>query len=116
MNIKRIKHILVAFILVALILGGISIQTMASSDKLVFGMIVKWVGTPFINAFIQGAQQKADELGVELIIQDAQADSLKIIELIDIFRNSDGYCVISVGSNDYYGFWFYMNDDIIVII
>jgi ribose transport system substrate-binding protein len=71
MNIKRLKYILVVLILVALILGGISIQTMASSDKLVFGMIVKWVGTPYITAFIQGAQQKADELGVELIIQDA---------------------------------------------
>ena len=93
MNIKSLKYILVVLILGALILGGISIQTMASSDKLVFGMIVKWVGTPFINAFIQGAQQKADELGVELIIQDAQADSLKIIELIDILvvQKIDGF-------------------------
>jgi len=85
MNIKRLKNILVVLILVALILGGISIQTMASNDKLVFGMIVKWVGTPYINAFIQGAQQKADELGIELIIQDGQGDSLKIIDLIDNF-------------------------------
>ena len=93
MNVKRLKSVLVALILVALILGGISIQTMASSDKLVFGMIVKWVGTPFINAFIQGAQQKADELGVELIIQDAQADSLKIIELTDVLivQKIDGF-------------------------
>jgi len=85
MNIKRLKNILVVLILVALILGGVSIQTMASNDKLVFGMIVKWVGTPYINAFIQGAQQKADELGIELIIQDGQGDSLKIIDLIDNF-------------------------------
>ena len=93
MNIKSLKYILVVLILVALILGGISIQTMASSDKLVFGMIVKWVGTPYINAFIQGAQEKADELGVKLIIQDAQADSLKIIELIDILvvQKIDGF-------------------------
>ena len=83
MNVKRLKSVLVVLILVVLMLGGISIQTMASSDKLVFGMIVKWVGTPYINAFIQGAQQKADELGVELIIQDGQGDSLKIIDLID---------------------------------
>lgn len=93
MNIKRLKHILVVLILVALILGGISIQTMASNDNLVFGMIVKWVGTPYINAFIQGAQQKADELGVELIIQDGQGDSLKIIDLIDNFivQKIDGF-------------------------
>jgi len=85
MNVKRLKSVLVVLILVVLILGGISIQTMASSDKLVFGMIVKWVGTPYINAFIQGAQQKADEMGIKLIIQDGQGDSLKIIDLIDNF-------------------------------
>jgi len=85
MNIKRLKDVLVVLILVVLILGGISLQTMASNDKLVFGMIVKWVGTPYINAFIQGAQQKADELGIKLIIQDGQGDSLKIIDLIDNF-------------------------------
>jgi len=85
MNVKRLKSVLVVLILVVLVLGGISIQTMASSDKLVFGMIVKWVGTPYINAFIQGAQQKADEMGIKLIIQDGQGDSLKIIDLIDNF-------------------------------
>jgi len=85
MNVKRLKSVLVVLILVVLILGGISIQTMASSDKLVFGMIVKWVGTPYINAFIQGAQQKADEMSIKLIIQDGQGDSLKIIDLIDNF-------------------------------
>ena len=100
MNIKRLKYILVVLILGALILGGVSIQTMASSDELVFGMIVKWVGTPYVTAFIQGAQQKADELGIKLIVQDGQADSLKIIELIDILivQKIDGF--IMAGSID----------------
>jgi ribose transport system substrate-binding protein len=93
MNIKRLKYTLVVLILVALILGGISMQTMASSDKLVFGMLVKFVGTPYINAFIQGAQEKADELGVKLNIIDGKGDSLKILEIIDLFvvQKVDGF-------------------------
>lgn len=93
MNIKSLKYVLVVLILGALILGGVSIQTTASSDKLVFGMLVKNIGTPFITAFIQGAQQKADELGVELIIRDGRGDSLKILEIMDIFlvEKIDGF-------------------------
>ena len=94
MNIKRVKYILVVLILGALILGGVSIQAMASSDELVFGMIASGVGIPYINAFIQAAQVKAEKLGVKkLVVLDAQMDSLKIMEMMDtlIVQKIDGF-------------------------
>ena len=48
-------------------------------------MIVKNPTAPYIQAFINGAEQKAKELGVKVDIKDGQADSLKIMELMDNF-------------------------------
>ena len=55
-------------------------------------MIVKEPTAPFIQAFINGAEQKA-EVGVKVEIKDGQADSLKIMELMDNFivQKVDGF-------------------------
>lgn len=65
----------------------------SKENKLVFGMVIKTPSVPYIQAFIEGAKNKAKELGVEMVIKDGQADSLKILELIDnfIMQKVDGF-------------------------
>ena len=62
-------------------------------EELVFGMIVKYPGAPFIQAFINGAEGKAKELGIRMDIKDGQADSLTIMNLMDNFitQGIDGF-------------------------
>ncbi len=62
-------------------------------EELVFGMVVKYPGAPFIQAFINGAEQKAEELGVKIDIKDGQADSMTIMNLMDnyITQGVDGF-------------------------
>lgn len=93
MVLRKFKWVLLSLVLVVLLAGcgvknsqnGAS-QDNASGDKqITFGMIVKEPSAPFIQAFIYGAQQKAEELGVKVDIKDGQADSLKIMELMDNF-------------------------------
>lgn len=58
-----------------------------------FGMVVKEPEAPFIQAFINGAEEKAEELGVKVNIKNGQADSLKIMEHMDNFitQGVDGF-------------------------
>ncbi len=100
MKFNKLKYVLIISITMIFMLAGFATRSTASNDKLVFGMIVKWVGTPYVNAFIQGAQEKADELGIKLIVQDAQGDSQKIIDDIDNFivQKIDG--LIMAGATD----------------
>ncbi|WP_243137376.1 sugar ABC transporter substrate-binding protein [Desulfofundulus thermobenzoicus] len=64
-----------------------------SQKQLTFGMIIKEPSAPYIQAFINGAQEKAKELGVKVDIKDGQADSLKIMEIMDnyIQQKVDGF-------------------------
>ncbi len=57
------------------------------------GMIIKDPTAPFEVAFAQGAKDKAAELGIDIDIKDGQADSLKIMELMDnyITQRVDGF-------------------------
>ncbi len=100
---KRTAQALCIVVLLAFMLGG-AISVFAESKKedgkLVFGMCVKWIGVPYINAAIQGAQERADALGVDLIIKDGDGDTLKILEIIDNFivQEIDGF--IMAGATD----------------
>ncbi len=95
MNFKRVKLMTVVFMLALAVLltGCNSGQTENKDGQLTFGMVVKEPTAPFVQAFINGAQQKADELGVKIEIKDGQADSLKIMELMDNFmvQKVDGF-------------------------
>ncbi len=103
MRLKWLKGLLLMFIIAALVAGcgGQTEQKSgesgtgdkAAGEQYVFGMIVKEPTAPFIQAFINGAEQKAEELGVKVEIKDGQADSLKIMELMDNFivQKVDGF-------------------------
>lgn len=58
-----------------------------------FGMIIKDPTAPYEVAFVEGAKAKAKELGINLDVKDGQADSLKIMELMDnyITQKIDGF-------------------------
>ena len=70
------------------------------SDQLVIGMVTKFASTEFIQAFILGAQDTCDELGIKLLVTDAEADSLKIMNAIDSYmvQGIDGF--ILAGAED----------------
>ncbi len=96
MRFKRVLYLLVALLTVGL-LAGCATQKAAeekqSQKQLNFGMVVKEPGAPFVQAFIKGAEGKAAELGVKVDIKDGQADSMKIMEIMDNFitQKVDGF-------------------------
>lgn len=71
----------------------------AASGKKI-GMVVKNTTAEYIQAFIIGATETCDELGIDLQVVDAQADSLKIMDAIDTFiaQGIDGF--ILAGAED----------------
>ena len=62
-------------------------------DQLTFGMVIKYPGTPYIEAFIHAAEEKAEELGVQLIVRDGEGDAQTIMNHIDTFlvQGIDGF-------------------------
>jgi len=97
---KGWKSWTVILLVVAFLLAGCAsrqtgepAQKTEAEKKPTFGMIIKEPSAPYIQAFINGAQKKADELGVKVDIRDGQADSLKIMELMDNFieQKVDGF-------------------------
>lgn len=87
--------ILVAALLATALLAGCGAQKAPDqeTDQLRFGMVIKEPGAPFVQAFIRGAEEKAQELGIKVDIKDGQADSMKIMELMDTFitQQVDGF-------------------------
>jgi ribose transport system substrate-binding protein len=57
------------------------------------GMVVKSTNAEYIQAFIIGAEQTSEELGIDISIVDAQGDSMKIMNAIDNFlvQGIDGF-------------------------
>ncbi|GHV74325.1 hypothetical protein AGMMS49940_16270 [Spirochaetia bacterium] len=75
-------------------------DTGAASGKKKIGMVVKMASAGYIQAFVNGATTTCAELGIELKVVDAQADSLKIMNAIDTFivEGIDGF--ILAGAED----------------
>ncbi|MEL7648687.1 MAG: sugar ABC transporter substrate-binding protein [Sedimentibacter sp.] len=71
-----------------------------SAERKKIGMVVKNTNSEYIQAFIIGATQTCEELGIDLVVTDAQADSLKIMDAIDTFivQDIDGF--ILAGAED----------------
>jgi len=99
---KWLSIALVAVMLAALLSGCGAKQQAGDTSKdqgetgkkqLKFGMVIKEPSAPYIQAFIRGAEDKAKELGITVDIKDGQADSLKIMELMDnyILQKVDGF-------------------------
>lgn len=61
--------------------------------QMTIGMIIKEPSAPYVQAFIKGAEQRAQDLNIKVDIKDGQADSLKIMELMDNFvlQKVDGF-------------------------
>ncbi|MDR1021169.1 MAG: sugar ABC transporter substrate-binding protein [Synergistaceae bacterium] len=73
----------------------------AEGRTLKIGMIIKEPSAPFIQAFVKGAQERADELGdVEILIRDGEANSIKIMEIIDTFISQKIDAFILAGAVD----------------
>jgi ribose transport system substrate-binding protein len=73
-----------ALLLISVVLTGCE-RASTEPDKMTFGMVIKYPGTPYIEAFIYAAQQKADELGVNLIVRDGEGDAQTIMNHMDTF-------------------------------
>ncbi|HOV79290.1 MAG TPA: sugar ABC transporter substrate-binding protein [Bacillota bacterium] len=96
MRFGWVKHLLVIALVLGLLTGCASQKAedkKGEQKQLTFGMVIKEPGAPFIQAFIKGAEGKAQELGVKVDIKDGQADSMKIMELMDNFitQKVDGF-------------------------
>lgn len=90
---KKSLTILAVLLLAVSLLAGCGGQEPAGNEQMTIGMVVKDPTAPFIQAFIKGAEKKAKELNIKLDVRDGQADSLKIMELMDnyILQNVDGF-------------------------
>ena len=62
-----------------------SAASCASEKQISIGMIIKEPSAPYIQAFIKAAEETAASLGVNIMIRDGEADSIKIMEIIDTF-------------------------------
>lgn len=94
MRFKWLKILLVTLIAVALLAGCANQNASQQQQKqLNFGMVIKEPGAPFVQAFVKGAEGKAQELGAKVDIKDGQADSMKIMEIMDTFitQKVDGF-------------------------
>jgi ribose transport system substrate-binding protein len=79
---------------------ALTAEAAPAADRKKIGMVVKNATTEYIQAFIIGATQTCEELGIDIQIVDAQADSLKIMDAIDTFiaQGIDGF--ILAGAED----------------
>jgi ribose transport system substrate-binding protein len=73
----------------------------AEGRKLKIGMIIKEPSAPYIQAFVKGVRDRADEFGdVEMLIRDGEANSIKIMEIIDTFISQKIDAFILAGAVD----------------
>lgn len=63
----------------------VATESVGAQEDLTYGMIIKYPGVPYIEAFIRAVEDKAEELGVNVMIRDGAGDSLVIMELMDTF-------------------------------
>lgn len=78
---KKFWHSVMAAALVLTFLSAAG----ASEKKLTVGLVVKEPTAPYIQAFMKAAEEKAGELGVNLLIRDGEGDSIKIMDIIDTY-------------------------------
>lgn len=75
-------------------------EQVAEEGQKTIGMVVKYASIEYIQAFIIGAQQTCDELGIQLLVTDAEADTVKILNAIDNFMTKDIDGFILAGAED----------------
>ncbi|PKM88098.1 MAG: sugar ABC transporter substrate-binding protein [Firmicutes bacterium HGW-Firmicutes-12] len=91
---KKIALVLILMLMVVSFVGCAQKDGEDTEEKVMtIGMVIKDPTAPYEVAFAEGAKAKAEELGIKIDIKDGQADSLKIMELMDnyITQNIDGF-------------------------
>ena len=74
-------------------------ETVDDGQKTI-GMVVKFASIEYIQSFIIGAQETCDQLGYKLLVTDAEADTVKILNAIDNFITQDIDGFILAGAED----------------
>lgn len=82
---KRFAAIVSVLFVVGLVLSLACGAAFSAEKKFTIGMIIKEPSAPFIQAFVKGAQDKAKENNINLIVRDGEANTMKIMEIIDTF-------------------------------
>lgn len=100
MKNRPLIAVTMAVLLGAVLAFGAVSPAFAADEDMTFGMIIKYPGVPYIEAFIQAVQDKAEELGVNVIIRDGTGDSLVIMELMDTFALQGVDGIIMAGAVD----------------
>ena len=72
-------------LLLLVVFCGFAAAAEKSDKKFTIGMIIKEPTAPYIQAFVKGAEDKAKELGIKVIIRDGEANTIKIMEIIDTY-------------------------------
>ena len=72
----------------------------SEDEDLTFGMVIKYPGTPFIEAFQEAAHEAAEEVGAEVIVRDGEGDAHQIMNHIDTFIVEDIDGFIMAGAVD----------------
>lgn len=70
------------------------------AEELYFGMAIKWPGAPYVQAFMHGAKDKADELGITIEFADTDDDFMQALNIMDIFIDKGVDAYIHVGTSD----------------
>jgi len=82
---KRFAAVVSVLFVAGLVLTLACGAAFAAEKKFTIGMIIKEPSAPFIQAFVKGAQDKAKENNINLIVRDGEANTMKIMEIIDTF-------------------------------
>lgn len=98
----KINRIVLALVL-ALVLATPAFAAGArerAPEQMTFGMVIKYPGTPYIEAFIYAAQAAAEERGIRLIVRDGEGDAQTIMNHMDTFVIEDIAGFIMAGAVD----------------
>ena len=86
---------LVSLVLCVLMLAAMVCTTAFADDKVVIGMSIPQLANPYFVSVMNGVQARAEELGYEVIVVDAQYDVAKQVSDFENFGNQGVDCVIA---------------------
>ena len=78
---------LVSLVLCVLMLAAMVCTTAFADDKVVIGMSISQLANPYFVSVMNGVQARAEELGYEVIVVDAQYDVAKQVSDFENFGN-----------------------------
>lgn len=90
------RKFLLLMVVVVLLVGLVPTAAQGQDDDITIGYIVKHLDNPWFVAETAGAQEVADKMGVELLIQDVQFDAGLALSTLDTFIGTgiDGLIIV----------------------